>query len=888
MSSGWPRALEDRYTLIRPLSDGSLARVFAAHDRKHARDVAVKILRLEASDEGLLTRFRQEVRIAAQLSHPHILPLFDSGEVDGAPYFVMPLVDGSTLRRRLEDEGPLPLSVALSIARQVAAALDYAHQHGVVHRDIKPENILLEGRNARVTDFGVAAALGVPNDDRITQAGMVVGTPRYMSPEQASGDTDLDGRTDIYSLGIVLFEMLTGEVPYSTVLNASNPPSLREIRADVPPEVSAAVSAAIALDPAARTRTARDFIDALAGIASATPDGGTAIIAPTHRRLRLVAVASALGVVAVAAALFWREGAASSSTARRWILVAEVEADSADRNAALAMRELALTELAQSQRFSLVPSEQVVTARRNAGIADSVPLLGRVARELATRSTVRVVVEGSLRRVADGRWAITLRAINAEDGNVLVAASAEASDPSFVEDVGRVVRRLRSGLGERSDALEANRPLQEVSTASFPAFLRYQEALLRARSADYDGAVHLAHQAIALDSAFAAAWSLLANVYVSLQRTDSVAWAFARATALPERLSDADRDRLAGDVAFYLEHDPEEAVRAYDRFLLRRPASISGLNNRALFLSALGRHADALAAFRDALTVDPLQVGPRNIQVLNIATELVVLGYPDSAEQVGARLEGSHAQYLLMLRLNAMGRWDSLARVARAVRSAPSPARFSAFPALLHEVSALEALGRRTDATALLDSALQRARGSDARWFTQARLTMDAARGERPSWPLPAEVSRGAGAANCLLRALHAIQRADEATARAARRCIDAQSERDRRALGFGVAYLDAWMALAAAEPQRALQLIAAPADAGEHHPFSVDRVNSVALRLLWERAAVASGDDAAAQAARRALASARRLAPNQIPLRGLAIRAAASTPLASARSPGH
>lgn len=888
MSGGWPQALDAQYTLLHPLSDGEAARVFAAHDRKHARDVAIKVLRLDATDAGIATRFLQEVRIAAQLSHPHILPLFDSGEVEGAPYFVMPLVDGMSLRRRLEEDGPLPIPVALSIARQVAAALEHAHARGVVHRDIKPANILLDGREAMVTDFGVAAALSTPLDDRITLTGMVVGTPRYMSPEQAAGDPTLDGRADIYALGVVLFEMLTGEAPYSSVFTAAAwnpdgaPPSARARRPEVPVEVDAAIAAAIARDPQQRMPSARAFIDALASpsLSATTPVEGTSTAVGARASWRRPAallgaflIVMALGAVLVTTNTPFAR-TANDPSGRRWVLVAEFDAEPQDRANALAMRELAITELAQSPDFSIVPSDHVVTARRNAGIADTIAMSGSIARELAMRSAVRVVVEGAIRRMGDDRWSLTMRAVNASDGSVLFAASGDATNASLVREVGRVVRRVRSGLGERPDALEATRPLQEVSTASFPAFLRLQEALARTRAADYDGAIHLLHQALALDSGFAAAWSLLATTYVSVQRTDSAAWAFAHALALPERLSDADRDRLSGDVAFYVDSDPERAVRDYDAYLVRRPESLGAHNNRGLFLSALGRHRDALDGFRAAMRVDPLQVGPRNIQMLNIATELIVLGHLDSAEVAARPLRGAHAQYALLLRLNAAGQWDSLARAAREVLEAPSPARFAAFPAMMHEIGALEALGRHAEANALFAGALARARGSDARWLSHARLLLDAARGERPAWPLPSSVQSDSGGASCLVRGLYAAQRSEVRRAADAAECLRVLSPRERRTLGWGPEYLDAWRAMAEGDAERAARILREPAARGEHHPFSVDRVSSIALRLLEAQALARVGRLDEADRALTAAKSAVRLPPSHYPLRGLAARA--------------
>ena len=204
-----------RYTIERELGRGGMATVYRARDMRHDRAVALKVLHRDLAASMGAERFAREIRLLAGLHHPHILPLFDSGEYEGAVFYVVPCVEGESLRRRLEREKQLPLEEALSITRDVADALDHAHRHGVIHRDIKPENILLEEGHAIVADFGVARAVTRSVDESRTTAGMAVGTPAYMSPEQASGDAELDGRSDQYSLACVLYEMLAGLPPFS-------------------------------------------------------------------------------------------------------------------------------------------------------------------------------------------------------------------------------------------------------------------------------------------------------------------------------------------------------------------------------------------------------------------------------------------------------------------------------------------------------------------------------------------------------------------------------------------------------------------------------------------------------------------------------------------------
>ena len=251
-------ALADRYTLERELGAGGMATVFLAHDRKHDRRVAIKVLRPELAAVLGAERFVQEIRTTAALSHPHILPLFDSGEAGGQLYYVMPYVDGETLRNRLDRETQLPVPEALRITRDVADALDYAHRHGVVHRDIKPENILLHDGRPMVADFGIALAVSAAAGGRMTETGLSLGTPHYMSPEQATADKEITHRSDIYSLGSVLYEMLTGEPPHLGTsaqqiimkIVTEDAPPVTKLRKSVPPNVAAAVATAIQKLPA--------------------------------------------------------------------------------------------------------------------------------------------------------------------------------------------------------------------------------------------------------------------------------------------------------------------------------------------------------------------------------------------------------------------------------------------------------------------------------------------------------------------------------------------------------------------------------------------------------------------------------------------------------------
>ena len=266
-------ALAGRYAIERELGAGGMATVYLALDLKHDRRVALKVLRPELASDLAADRFLREIKLAARLTHPHILPLFDSGEADGYLYFVMPVVEGESLRDRLKKVRQLGVEEALKIAIQVADALDYAHRHDVVHRDVKPENIMLHEGHAVVTDFGIGKAVvaAARETEALTHTGMVVGKPAYVSPDQAAGDADIDGRSDLYSFGCVLYEMLTGEQPFTgptvqAILAkrfVHTPPSVAEARPLVPTRVSRAVARLLAPLPADRFATAAQLVAAL-------------------------------------------------------------------------------------------------------------------------------------------------------------------------------------------------------------------------------------------------------------------------------------------------------------------------------------------------------------------------------------------------------------------------------------------------------------------------------------------------------------------------------------------------------------------------------------------------------------------------------------------------
>jgi serine/threonine-protein kinase len=297
-------ALGGRYRIERELGEGGMATVYLADDLKHGRQVALKVLKPELAAAVGAERFLAEIKTTAGLQHPHILPLFDSGAADGLLFYVMPYVRGESLAERLERTGPLPVGEALSVLEDVSSALAHAHATGIVHRDVKPANVLLSDGGAFVADFGIALALSGVDRAQLTATGLSLGTPNYMSPEQIGGDEAIDGRSDVYALGCLLFEALVGTPPFEAAtlqglmgkVMTEPPPALRGRRSDVPVEISDAVAKALAKRPGDRFATAQDFYTAC----SAT--SGPAARGPLPRLLLVGA-----GVVVVAAGIAgWR------------------------------------------------------------------------------------------------------------------------------------------------------------------------------------------------------------------------------------------------------------------------------------------------------------------------------------------------------------------------------------------------------------------------------------------------------------------------------------------------------------------------------------------------------------------------------------------------------
>jgi Tol biopolymer transport system component/tRNA A-37 threonylcarbamoyl transferase component Bud32 len=357
-------ALADRYRIERELGQGGMATVYLAHDVRHDRKVAIKVLLPELAAVIGAERFLSEIKTTANLQHPHILPLFDSGSAEGQLFYVMPYVEGETLRGRLQRETQLPVADAVRLASEVAAALDYAHKHGVVHRDIKPENILVQHGSALVADFGIALAVQQAGASRMTQTGMSLGTPQYMSPEQAMGDKQIDARSDIYALGAVTYEMLIGEPPFTgpsaqaivAKVMTESPKELTAQRKSIPTGVSAAVAQALEKLPADRFNSAAEFAAALAN-----PNATSIRTNVQHAQLKRrgwIAVAATGAAALVAGYLIGHRGGAVLNPAADQVVRATITLGDSARVRAVGNIRLAISP--RGGRIVYVGSEQPV------------------------------------------------------------------------------------------------------------------------------------------------------------------------------------------------------------------------------------------------------------------------------------------------------------------------------------------------------------------------------------------------------------------------------------------------------------------------------------------------------------------------------------------------
>ncbi|MBA3759531.1 MAG: protein kinase [Gemmatimonadales bacterium] len=611
-------ALSDRYRIERELGRGGMATVYLAHDLRHDRPVALKVLRPELAATLGPDRFLHEIRIAAVLQHPHILPVFDSGDAAGQLWYTMPYVEGQTLRERLLHERQLPLDDACRIALHVLSALEYAHSHGVIHRDVKPENILLEGDQAVVADLGIARAMSAVGEDRLTETGLSLGTPAYMSPEQACAEPNIDGRTDVYSLGCVLYEMLAGEPPYTGPTPQAivarrltePPPRLRTIR-DVNESLEQAIHRALARSPADRYATAADFARAVIEAEKATsePVGSRAAVpAVTRTWAKSVAGAFLLTVVLALAWIAYRRShpAVPPTPTQLAVLPFSVPGAGAFGYLAEGIVDLLSRNLNGAEGLATVEPGRVMSAvqgARDLGVQDAER--GRaIARRLGAGQYVLGSVHAAGRHL---RLQAQLYQLDSVAPRAVVQAEVEGDSTELFDLVDKLSAQLlvRRGQGQGIRLAQT----AAVTTRSLPALKVYLGAERNLRAASFDSAVAGFQAAVSLDTSFALAYYRLATAAMWAGRTALVARATRRAIALDDRLSERDRNLLSafGD---FVRGAPDDAERQYREILGTYPEDLEARFQLANLLYTYnpprGRPpAEAAEHYNSVLDVDP-------------------------------------------------------------------------------------------------------------------------------------------------------------------------------------------------------------------------------------------------------------------------------------------
>jgi eukaryotic-like serine/threonine-protein kinase len=575
-------ALNDRYQLEREIGRGGMATVYQAQDRKHRRSVAVKIFPPDLAQTLGRERFQREIEIAAQLSHPHILTLFDSGETDGFLYYVMPFVRGESLRARLRREPQLPVEESVRIGRQVASALSYAHAHGVVHRDVKPENVMLHEGEAMVADFGIAKALSAAGAEALTQTGLIVGTPAYMSPEQASGEA-LDGRSDVYSLACVLFEMLAGEPPFGTASLpslarrlAEAPPSIRMRREQLSEALDQTITRALARFPEGRY-TAAELFAALGG----------ANVTATDSRPPAGVPASGFATGSIVVLPF-----------------ANLSPDPDTEYFSDGMTDELISALTRIEGLHVV-------SRSSAFAFKGKP---QDVRAIGAQLNVRTALEGSVRK-AGRRLRVTAQLTDVSSGYQMWSEvfDRDLEDVFAIQD--EISRAIVSALRGKLLGPEVTR-LVRPATDDLEAYTLYLKGRqLWNRRTEESLRLGLRHfeRALERDPKYGMAHIGLADSYCILGFYTALppaeAFPQARAAALraldiDARLSEA-RPTLAY-VSMYHEWDWAEAERQFQLSIKSNPGYATAHQWYGNFLAGLRRFDESAAEFGKAITLDPL------------------------------------------------------------------------------------------------------------------------------------------------------------------------------------------------------------------------------------------------------------------------------------------
>lgn len=613
-------SLSDRYRILRLLGQGGMATVYLADDLRHNRVVAVKVLRPELTEGVGSERFLREINTSARLNHPHILPLLDSGRAGELLFYVMPFVEGESLRDRLKRDGRLPLDDATRVIAEIADGLGYAHRAGIVHRDIKPENVLLSSGHAVITDFGIARALDQAGDSQLTRTGTATGTPYYMSPEQWDSAPDIDGRSDQYALGCMAHEMLIGQRPFAAPTNmalmlqhlTAPIPGLRDARPDVPEHVEAAIKRAMAKLPEERFATSDDFASALRSATAhlplpAAPPAARRVPKIPANALKGVAVAVLLAVAAYAG--FSMQNRGPSGPTRLAVLPFQNQGPSSEAYFADGVSE----EI--TNRLASVASLTVIDRRSTAQYRGS----PKTSRQIGDELDVEYLIEGTVRWTGPSSTQnsvrVTAQLIRASDGGVLLPYDTTAK----VDDVFAIQAGIAEQVTEKLSVALLQPERQRLAiqhTENIEAYRNYLQgnsAYDRSWArADVASALAFYKKAVELDPNFALAWARLSRTHswmnqlrydLSAERLVEAKSAADRAIALDPNLSDA---HLALGLYWYW------GFNDYDRALpeLLKAKQLQASNAQAALQIGnvrrrQGRFADAIASYRQSADLNP-------------------------------------------------------------------------------------------------------------------------------------------------------------------------------------------------------------------------------------------------------------------------------------------
>ena len=692
-------ALAHNYRVDRELGAGGMATVFLARDLRHDRDVAIKVLRTEVAESLARERFVREIRLAARLNHPHILPLYDSGEAGGFLFFVMPVMEGQTVRARLTDEGQLPVETVVRIASEVADALDYAHRHDVVHRDIKPENILLHEGHAIVADFGIGKAIAAASDTTtLTQVGMAIGTPAYMSPEQATGD-GVDGRSDFFSLGCVVYEMLTGTPPFTGgTLQAvimsrlvQTPPEITDLRTAVPVSLSRTVARLLAKTPDDRFQT------------------GALVIAALH----------------------------SSHV--------ELPASASDRNSVAVLPFANMSTAAEDEYFADGITEEIITVLsqhgglRVAARTSCFAFKGKHEdlRAIADKLGVRTVLEGSVRK-AGNRLRITAQLVNAADGCHLWSErfDREMTDVFALQDEIATTIAAKLEVSLRGAGMGRDTRAGPRNIEAYELLLRGR-VLLAQRGPSIRGAADCFERALSLDPQLAEAHALLGDAMrlFAIYGMAPTAAVIPRARAAAERALSLDPNQVEAlatlaNIAGVFDWDGATGSVLTDRALAIDPRHVRSIVERA-FINAYRHGADgdvraqALRDFDTAMRLDPLNAWAVALHAWSLSSSG---RHADAIAEARRAIELDPAAFT--------GRWGLVwalaasGRDAEALEAAEPALRMSGRGSrILAEVAASHSrLGDRDAAEQIFQEITGRARTTYVGWAEQGAIAASAGR----------------------------------------------------------------------------------------------------------------------------------------------------------------